>query len=622
MKQTLVAAAVVMACLGGVAAAQPGLPRPYQFHYMEFPTLNQTGFQPDSPKIAVYAVPEDAPAPAGKAWPAIDWVVKDAANTVVLSGRSEPFGINAGSGKVVYQIDFSALKTPGSGYVVGVKHGDIYKVSAPFDIRADVYQSLKYDALAFFYHQRASVPIEAKYVGERFARPVAHEKEIVTCWGPKDYRGNDWGGCPYTLDVSKGWYDAGDQGKYVVNGGIAVWTLMNAYEVAQARGDRSFDDGRVKIPEAGNGRNDLLDEVRFEMDFLLAMQVPDGQTLTLPLGDQRKSLDKLKFTRVDASGMAHHKMHDEHWTAVPTPPHLDKEKRGLSYPSTAATLNLAATAAQCARVFKGVDDAYADRCLNAARKAYAAAKRVPDAYAIDVLPGGGGGYGDGQLSDEFYWAAAELYATTGEAAYADAVKASPHYLTATDFSWGKVDTLGTLTLATVDTPLRPAARQAVVARAVAMRGETAGQGYHIAFNKPYVWGSTADFMNRALIFARAADFSGELAYRTEAVNLMDYVLGRNPLNFSYVSGYGERAMQHPHHRFWANDGQLPPPPPGVIAGGPNQNPSDAEAVAHLKGCAPQICYVDLIGSYSTNEVAVNWNAPLFWVAAWLDGTRK
>ncbi|HEY9799087.1 MAG TPA: glycoside hydrolase family 9 protein, partial [Leptolyngbyaceae cyanobacterium] len=113
--------------------------------------------------------------------------------------------------------------------------------------------------------------------------------------------------------------------------------------------------------------------------------MPDGQTLTLPLGDQRKSLDKLTFTRVDASGMAHHKMHDEHWTAIPMPPHLDKEKRGLSYPSTAATLNLAATAAQCARVFKGVDEAYADRCLTAAKKAYSAAKRVPDAYAIDVL---------------------------------------------------------------------------------------------------------------------------------------------------------------------------------------------------------------------------------------------
>ncbi|UDF04698.1 glycoside hydrolase family 9 protein [Asticcacaulis sp. AND118] len=621
MKQALLAG-VVMAFAGGAATAQPNLPRPYQYHYMEFPTLNQTGFQPQSPKIAVYAVPEDAPAPAGREWPAVDWVVKDAVNTIVLSGRSEPFGLNAGSGKVVYQIDFSALTTPGSGYVVGVKRGDSYKVSAPFDIRADVYQSLKYDALAFFYHQRVSVPIEATYVGERFARPVAHAKEIVTCWGPKDHRGNHWGGCPYTLDVSKGWYDAGDQGKYVVNGGISVWTLMNAYEVAREKGDTSFDDGRVKIPEAGNGVNDLLDEVRFEMDFLLAMQVPESQTLNLPLGDQHKSLDKLKFTRVDASGMAHHKMHDEHWTPVPTLPHEDREKRGLSYPSTAATLNLAAVAAQCARVFKSVDDAYADRCLTAAKKAYAAAKRVPDAYAIDVLPGGGGGYGDGHLSDEFYWAAAELYATTGEAAYLADLKASPHALSVADFNWGQVDTPGTLTLASVDTPWREAARKAVIARADALKNETAGQGYRIAFDRSYVWGSTADVMNRAMILARAADFSGHRAYRDEALNLMDYVLGRNPLNFSYVSGYGERAMQHPHHRFWANDGKLPPPPPGVIAGGPNQNPGDPDAQAALKGCAPQICYVDLIGSYSTNEVAINWNAPLFWVAAWLDGTRK
>ncbi|OYW81410.1 MAG: hypothetical protein B7Z26_05125 [Asticcacaulis sp. 32-58-5] len=375
---------MVSACTGfygGGAVAESGTPV----------ALNQTGYLPNSPKIAVVVWGDSKPMP---------WRVQDSNGKVLLRGQTRYFGMNSGSGSPVHQIDFSALKTVGKDYVLVFDDTG----SMPFDIGPDVYDRLRYDALAFFYHQRASVPIEAKYVGERWARPVAHNPDTATCYGPKDFRGNDWGGCPYTLDVSKGWYDAGDQGKYVVNGGIAVWTLMNWYEFSKGAAD--FADGKVAIPENTNGINDLLDEVRFEMDFMMAMQVPEGTTLKLPRGNQMKTLDKLEFSTVDASGMAHHKMHDEHWTAVPMPPHLDKEKRYLSYPSTTATLNLAATAAQCARLFTGVDDAYAAKCLTAARRAFAAAQRLPDVLAIDVLQGGGGGYGDPKATDEFYWAEA------------------------------------------------------------------------------------------------------------------------------------------------------------------------------------------------------------------------
>lgn len=568
--------------------------------------LNQTGFTANSGKIAIVVTDREQP---------IHWRILSANGIEVASGQTTPFGENAGSKERVHQADFSRFRAPGQGYVLTVNGTQ----SQPFDI-GRVYQPLKYDALAFFYHQRSGVPIEAQYVGEKWARPIAHEKEVVTCWGPKDHRGNEWGGCPYELDASRGWYDAGDHGKYVVNSGISVWTLLNIYEYGLADG---FTDGKVKIPEAGNGVNDLLDEARFNLDFMLGMQVPEGQSLTLPLGNQRENLIALKFTKVDASGMAHHKLHDENWTAVPTPPHLDREKRGLSYPSTGATLNLAATAAQCARLFKGVDDAYADKCLTAARRAYEAALRVPDAYAIDVLAGGGGGYGDYELSDEFYWAAAELYLTTGEETYLEALKASPHYLSVADFNWGNVPTLGTISLA-VSAPdeLKQAARAAIVSRARALKAETATQGYAVPFDRAYRWGSTADFMNRAIILALGADFADRHGpqYAPEVVNLTDYVLGRNPLGFSFVSGYGEKAMQHPHHRFWTNDGTLPPPPPGVIAGGANQRPSevDPEALRRLEGCHVQTCYIDHISSYSTNEVTINWNAPLVWVASWLD----
>ena len=136
-----------------------------------------------------------------------------------------------------------------------------------------------------------------------------------------------------------------------------------------------------------------------------------------------------------------------------------------------------------------------------------------------------------------------------------------------------------------------------------------------------MWGSNAALANRAIVLALAYDYARDAAYLEHVVNVMDYLLGRNPLDRSYISGYGERPMQHPHHRFWAHslDPALPPPPPGVLAGGANnQRPAEDVARRIHAQCQPQTCYVDEIGAFSLNEVAINWNAPLFWIAAFLD----
>ena len=105
---------------------------------------------------------------------------------------------------------------------------------------------------------------------------------------------------------------------------------------------------------------------------------------------------------------------------------------------------------------------------------------------------------------------------------------------------------------------------------------------------------------------------------------MDYIVGRNPVNTSYVSGYGSYPMQHPHHRFWANDlgNGYPPPPPGAVSGGPNASPTDPAALhAGVTDLPESKRYIDDIGSYSTNEVTINWNAPLAWVVTFLAETR-
>ena len=584
--------------------------------------LNQHGFAPDGPKAATVAT--DATSP-------LAWTLRNAAGETVLSGETAPFGVSKAAGETVHIADFSAVKEEGAGYTLSV--GDA--ASEPFDISPRIYETLKYDALAFFYHQRVSIAIEEQYAGAEWARPAGHAPDIAGCAGPKDHRGNDWGGCPYTLDVSRGWYDAGDHGKYVVNGGVTIWTLFNYYERIAGKSEAAdFADGALAIPERDNGASDLLDEIRWGMDFMLAMQVPEGTTLNLPRGDQTGPNKKLKFSRVDASGMAHHKVQDEKWTALPMPPHLDPETRYLTYPSTAATLNLAAVAAQCARLFPSADEAYADKCLTSAERAYAAAKRLPDILAYDVLDGGGGAYGDKDLSDEFYWAASELYAATGDEAYRADLAGSKHYLAAPaadgtgqgDIFWASVSAPGSLTLAARDDLLPEddlkKLRAALIATADAYLAQSAQDGYGAPFTRRYNWGSNADMANRGLILAAAYDFTGDAKYRNGVVAIMDYLLGRNPLGQSYIAGYGEKPMRAPHHRFWAKavDPSLPGPPPGALAGGPNETSAPDPVAKKLRQqkCAPQKCYADETDSFSLNEVAVNWNAPLFWIAAFLD----
>jgi len=601
-----------------VAALLPGAPEAFGCDDAVF--LNQSGFYVAGPKRAVIAAAADTP---------LEWQLVDADGNVRARGRTRVYGNDPLSGQHVHHADFGDFTESGAGFriVAGCAR------SHPFRISRLPFAALKHDALRYFYHSRSGSPIEAQYAGgAAWARPAAHAPDVATCREDVDRHGNHWPGCDYELDATGGWYDAGDHGKYVVNGGIAVWTLLDYWERERLFGRReAFADGRMHIPESGNGVNDLLDEARFELEFLLAMQAPPGSTARVPVG-VRQSGPGLTFEAIDASGMAHHKLADREWTPAPLPPHEAEEPRVLYPVSTAATLNLAATAAQCARIWRGIDDAFAGRCLDAARRAYAAALRNPEVWFIADFSGSGM-YGDRELSDEFFWAAAELYVTTGEPAYRRAVVESPYYASpvAAEPSWARVAPLGLVSLALaperLETDELQAVRGKLVEAARRFRDERARAGFRVPYaTASYRWGSNSNVLNRAILLGLAFDFTGEAEYRDAVVDAVDYLLGRNPLDRSYVSGYGARPFTNPHHRFWAPSAgpRFPPPPPGVLSGGPNAA-SPAEDVARAlvaQGCAPQACWSDDFRAYSLNEVAINWNAPLVWVAAFLDDTAR
>jgi endoglucanase len=321
-------------------------------------------------------------------------------------------------------------------------------------------------------------------------------------------------------------------------------------------------------------------------------------------------------------------MHDNNWTGLPTLPELDAMPRFVHAPSTTATLNLAANAAQCARVWRAFDKAFTARCLAVAERAWRAAVANPDVAPPPDVPGGGG-YGDSVFTDECYWAAAELFVTTGKQAYEAFLRGSPHLkaanFTPDGYSWQYVAPQGDLTLALLPNrlpgPDRAAVRQRLVEGADTYVAALRSQGYAVPYlpaGRRYVWGSNSQVLNNAIVIAAAYDLTRRPAYRDAAIETLDYILGRNGLNQSYVTGYGEHAAENQHHRFWANqiDPDLPNPPAGSMAGGPNAFLQDPVAARLLPGCASHKCYIDDIESFSTNEVTINWNAPLAWLTAW------
>lgn len=563
------------------------------------PRVNQVGYFPNSSKIAVYKTSSTS---------AQTWQLTRN-GSVIASGQTVPQGVDAASGDNLHRIDFTNINTTGEGLVLKVGSDTSY----PFKISSTLLSGHFYDALKYFYHNRSGIAIETPYTGggtyspdNKWARPAGHLNAgankgdmNVPCWT---------GTCNYTLNVTKGWYDAGDHGKYVVNGGISVWTLLNLYErsLYSTRGAASafklsdaLADSTFTIPESGNGVSDLLDEARWEMEFLMAMQVPAGQA---------------------KAGMVHHKVHDVGWTGLPLAPHQDGQDRALVPPSTAATLNVAATGAQCARIWKNIDSAFSAKCLDVAERAWTAAQANPTDIYTSGYDNGGGAYGDMTVTDDFYWAAVELYLTTGDNKYLSTIQ--NYTITRTDFNWADTELPGLMSLALVpashSASLRTAAQQKIVSIANAHLATQNASGYLAPLSsREFYWGSNSGITNKLMIVGLAYDFTGNTDYAEGVIKGLDYLLGRNTLSTSFVTATGTKAVAQPHHRFWAGalSANFPWAPPGALSGGPNAGLEDEVSAGRLGGCAtrPATCWIDSIDAWSTNEITINWNAPYAWI---------
>lgn len=548
--------------------------------------LNQTGFYPEARKIAVIAAEAK-----GKFYIATPDLKKKA-----FKGKLSGPQTSSLSGKKTYIADFSKFKKSGTWVVWVPSLG----YSWPFEIKNDVHKEVATAALKSFYHQRMSTDQPERYAG-KWHRPVSHpDKQVyVHASAASDKRPEGT-----VIESPGGWYDAGDYNKYIVNSGITVGTLLALYEDFPDY----FKKLELNIPESSNSVPDLLDETLWNLRWMLTMQDP-------------------------SDGGVYHKCTTANFEGFVKPENAH-EKRYVLQKSTGAALDFAAVMAQAARVFRAFEKEFpglSNTFLKAAESAWQWAKANPGViYDQDKLNKqfdpdiNTGAYGDADLAGEFIWAAMELYVTTGKEDYFRAVQLFPaDFITVQE--WGDVRTMGYLTLLRHRDKLTFIAQKPVsdlvnryTAFAKGLVQKTAKQAYLAPVEnevKNFVWGSTAVCANQGMDLIYAYRLTGDKMYLDYALDNLDYLLGRNATGYSFVTGYGDKTPMHPHHRPSETDG-VPDPVPGLLAGGPN--PEQQDKCPGYPNQLPDESYIDDVCSYASNEIAINWNAPLVYLAFALD----
>ncbi len=536
--------------------------------------VNQVGLLPQGAKWAV------VPAVRAEGFA----LVKAEGGAVVWQGRLTEAATWAPAGQAVRLADFTAFRTPGR-YRVQVAG---LPPSPAFTIAGDAYAALNAAALKAFYFNRAGLALDAAHAGP-WARPAGHPDTQVRVHASAASASRPEG---TLISAPRGWYDAGDYNKYVVNSGISTWTLLAAWEHFPA----FFRAQRLDIPESANALPDLLDEALWNLDWLLAMQDP-------------------------ADGGVYHKLTSASFDGA-VMPHQSTTPRFVVQKTTAAALNFAAVMATASRVmrpFEAQRPGLSARMLSAAQAAWRWAQANPAAVYRQPPDIHTGGYDDDDLPDEFAWAAAELFVSTREPAYLAAVGLPDTPLGVP--GWNSVAPLAWVTLAQHRAALpTEAQRRLVVQRVGAFATQLAarlpGSAWRVGLQaEDFHWGSNGHALNMALMLMQGVRLGGPRSQLDAAQALLDHVLGRNPLGLSFVTGFGGRHTLQPHHRPSMADG-VAAPVPGFVAGGPNAGHNDARhCPVPYPSPLPALSYIDHDCSYASNEVAINWNAPLVYVTA-------
>lgn len=531
------------------------------------------------------------------------FVIKNDSGETVFEGSLEHGLPCKYTGETLFRGNFSEVQVEGKYKIILMdKGGLVLACSEYFEISDKLLErQLKANIKSFFY-QRSGVDIPREYAGE-WARKAAHVDSEI-CFHPSMNREGVW-------NAHGGWYDAGDYGKYVVNGGVSVATLLLACEMCKGElfvGNENFEPS-FEQPFS------MLEELRFELEFFLRMQDDDGGVFF--------------------------KVTPERWDGFVSPLESDAmQKRMILGKSTSSTLNFAAVMAQAHRVYESFDAEFSAKCLAASLRAYAWASRNP---AVDWPHNteGSGGYGDDCVDDEFFWARTMLFLSLREEQNKknifdgnreqrdlfDSIRLKlpldmEHNPPKLGLDWRDTQNMGWIALSLMEdcrdayeVSLRRRARMSMETVADKIMSLQKADAYSVSVPK-FIWGSNGDISNHALTLLVVYTWQRKRELLDNAMEQVHFIYGRNPVNVCFVTGAAWSSPKHPHHRICGSDG-VEKPIPGLLVGGINEDRQDLHRFAHYPSEFSGLSYTDEQCSFASNETAINWNAPLTAVLAYL-----
>jgi endoglucanase len=535
--------------------------------------VDQVGYLPYARKLA-FVVTSD---------PAAEFVLRRIDDSaIVFRGSLSSPAYDSDSGDRLQLADFSKFQTAGRFYIEVPGVGNSWS----FSIGRSVYNRAFYLTMRSFYGQRCRTAVALGPEFPGFKHDACH---LASAYHPSSGRSG-----PH--QSKGGWHDAGDYGRYVVNSSIATAELLWATELF----GYNVNNLNLNLPESNNSTPDVLDEVRWNLDWMLTMQDTDGGVW--PKQTSERFAD---FVMPENDPLMSY--------VIGT----GKEP----YKTSTATADFAAVMAIAARVYKPFDAAYARRCLKAAKKAWGWLGKNPNETFRNPAGVLTGEYGDRDPRDEILWAAAELWRTTKEKTYEryflSRYREQLPAITAGPPSWSRVGSLALWTYVLDRGGRRNASAEITrlsLKTADEIMARTEKNGYSVGLRSTdYVWGSNGVVANYGVQLLIAYRILPERNYLHAALEHLHYLFGRNAFSRSWVTQLGENPFRHPHHRPSQAD-KNSEPWPGLLSGGPNRSRQDP-AMTKLADLPPAKMYLDDWESYATNEIAINWNAPMVFVLA-------
>ncbi len=497
------------------------------------------------------------------------WLVDSTTGQVVYIGKVEKGseGVDATSGEIVCYADFSDFTTAGN-YFLALEGGAV--LSYPFDIKDGVYADTMNTVLHSYYHLRCGTEQPEQYAG-------SHAHAACHTYDSQIWNGWDSSATPVYKNVSGGWHDAGDYSKSPYSGSIGISKMFCAYIL----NPEIFGDD-TNIPERGNGIPDILDEARYEIEFMLKMQYEDGG---------------VPHTVFPHKHAAHNTFEDE-----------DKQMYYIYPAGYEATGAFASVCAWAYRLYKEYDSEFASTCLEAAKRAYEYLDEHPEDKLYQEF-GYTNGYGSlmggtaNTTKDERYAAAIQLYLSCGEKRYLQSAKMICSSFTRVseyfnnDFASFayvayKFDTSSAYER---DKWATEVIEETLLEGAKTLSEEAKKNPYGLAYN--LFWRSMNTIMIRnAVLMQVAMLIDPSLDYSTEIQSNINYILGTNPQNMSWVTGVGEYAVTNLHYRRGPYSGRIALPPAGFVPFGAGAYEYAKEAYAKLSDyfspdIAPMKCYI-------------------------------